>query len=414
MTRLAPLASLALIIAPAIVLVQKRGLVPVGILLALASLVAARQRFGAVARAALAGPAAAALTLAGWAMLSAAWAIGPREALLGGLRLAAMVLLLGSILATVPMAPEAGRRLGRATLAAALAGAALIAVELGFGAPINNAARLFPDPPYTPGVTKPAATFLVLLVGPAMAAAHVEGGLRLALATGLAIAAAVAASTAEAARLAVVFALAGGGLALLRPALVRRALPAGLALVVLAGPPLVQWSAGEAARAGLLPLSAVHRVLIWDHAAERAADRPLLGFGMDAARSLPGGADRPDAARLDRLGIGGEIRAFFETGPSHAVHLLPLHTHSMPLQVRLELGLAGLAVFALFAYRCGRAVAALPSGAALAAGTATAAAASVVSLLSYGVWQHWWWVACALAALPLAAGRDSGDRRFCD
>ena len=208
----------------AIVLVQNRGLVPLGILLALAVLVAARQRLGAVASAAVAGPAAAALALAGWAILSAAWAIGAREALAGGLRLAAMVLLLGSILATVPMAPEAGRRLGRATLAAALAGAALIAVELGFGAPINNAARLFPDPPYTPGVTKPAAALLVLLVGPAMAAAHVEGGLRLALATGLAIAAAVAASTAEAARIAVVFALAGGGLALLRPALVRRAL----------------------------------------------------------------------------------------------------------------------------------------------------------------------------------------------
>jgi len=301
-TRLAPFASLALLVAMAIVLVQNRGLVPLAILLALAALVAARQRFGAVARAAVAGPAAAALALAGWAILSAAWAIGAREALAGGLRLAAMVLVLGVILATVPEAPEARRRLGRAVLAA-------------------------------------------------------------------------------------------GGLALLRPALVRRALPAGLALVVLAGPPVLGEAAAAAARAGLLPLSAVHRLLIWDHAAERAAERPLLGFGMDAARSLPGGADRPDAARLDRLGIEGEIRAFFATGPAHAVHLLPLHTHSMPLQVRLELGLAGLAVFALFAYRCGRAVAALPSGAAFAAGTAAATAASGVGLLSYGVWQHWWWVA---------------------
>jgi hypothetical protein len=390
-TRLAPFASLALLVAMAIVLVQNRGLVPLAILLALAALVAARQRFGAVARAAVAGPAAAALALAGWAILSAAWAIGAREALAGGLRLAAMVLVLGVILATVPEAPEARRRLGRAVLAAALLGDALVAVEFAFGAPINNALRLFPHPPRPRDSAKPAATFLALLVGPAMAAAHAEGGVRLALAAGLAIAAAVAASTAEAARIAVVLALAAGGLALLRPALVRRALPAGLALVVLAGPPVLGEAAAAAARAGLLPLSALHRLLIWDHAAERAAERPLLGFGMDAARSLPGGADRPDAARLDRLGIEGEIRAFFATGPAHAVHLLPLHTHSMPLQVRLELGLVGLALFAVFAYRCGRAVAALPSGAAFAAGTAAATAASGVGLLSYGVWQHWWW-----------------------
>ena len=147
----------------------------------------------------------------------------------------------------------------------------------------------------------------------------------------------------------------------------------------------------------------MHRVLIWDHAAERAADRPLLGFGMDAARALPGGADRPDAARLDRLGVTGAMREFFVSAPPGIGELIPLHTHSMPLQVRLELGLVGLGLLALFAFLAGRAAAALPGRAALAAGTAPAAAAAVVLLLSYGVWQHWWWIACALAAVPLMA-----------
>jgi hypothetical protein len=191
--------------------------------------------------------------------------------------------------------------------------------------------------------------------------------------------------------------------ALAAPAFVRRALPAALALAVLAGPPVLEQVSKAAVRAGMLSLSGVHRTVIWDYAAERAAERPLAGFGMDAARSLPGGRDRPEAARLDRLGVTGALREFFVSAPPGIGERIPLHTHSMPLQVRLELGFVGLGLLALFAFSAGRAAAALPGRAALAAGTAVAASAAVVSLLSYGVWQHWWWVAVALAAVPLAA-----------
>jgi thiamine transporter ThiT len=136
----------------------------------------------------------------------------------------------------------------------------------------------------------------------------------------------------------------------------------------------------------------------------------LAGFGMDAARSLPGGREKPDAARLDRLGITGAQRAFFDAAPRTIVELIPLHTHSMPLQIRLELGFVGLALFAGFAFFGGRAAAALPGRGAFAAGAAVAGAAAVVSLLSYGAWQHWWWVSLALAALPLAVLSARGGR----
>jgi hypothetical protein len=37
------------------------------------------------------------------------------------------------------------------------------------------------------------------------------------------------------------------------------------------------------------PPSAIHRLANWRFAAERIGDRPLLGWGMDASRALPGG-----------------------------------------------------------------------------------------------------------------------------
>ena len=68
-----------------------------------------------------------------------------------------------------------------------------------------------------------------------------------------------------------------------------------------------------------------HRLLIWDFAGKRIAERPLLGWGLDASRAIPGGKEliRPDQKRL------------------------PLHPHDAALQVWLELGLPGAVLFAL-------------------------------------------------------------------
>ncbi|MCU0983566.1 MAG: O-antigen ligase family protein [Acetobacteraceae bacterium] len=392
----------ALALAMPVAIVQNRGLVPLAALMALGSLAMLR-RSGAWRGVLAPGAVLAALALGAWATLSSAWALERGDALLGGVRLLALTAALALVLAAARAMEEREAKAVLASLVAgAVLGALLLLVELRFGAPLNNALRGFPEPPRSAEGTKPAATLLALLSGPAVFAAFRLAGARLAVPVGLAAALAVFASTSEAARLGLLAAIATGGIALAFPALARRALPALLAIAVLAGPPLLDQVAKGATRAGLLPLSAVHRTLIWDYAAERAAERPLVGFGMDAARSLPGGRDNPDAARLDRLGITGAIRGFFDTAPRGMAELIPLHTHSMPLQIRLELGFIGLALFAAFAFFSGRAAASLAGRGAFAAGAAAAGAAVVVSLLSYGAWQHWWWVSVALATLPLA------------
>lgn len=408
MTRPSRLLAAAIVLAVPVALLQNRGLVPLAVLAAAAMVTTLwphRREFARRLRAvAVSGMFLAASALALWGLISAFWAVTPAEAAAAGLRLGGLIAMLAVLAAALGVAGAAEpRTLLRAVLVAALIGSALLALELFAGAPLNNALRGFPDPPRLPDTTKPAATLLAAYAGPAVLAAWTLAGARAALPAALVIAAAVAAGTSEAATLALAAAAAAAGLALAAPALARRALPAALALAVLAGPPVLEQVARAAVRADALPLSAVHRTLIWDHAGERAAERPLAGFGMDSARALPGGRERPDAARLDRLGIGGATRDFFLQAPAGFVELLPLHTHSMPLQVRLELGLVGLVLFALFAFFAGRAVARLPGRAAFAAGAAVAAAAAVVSLLSYGAWQHWWWITLALAALPLAA-----------
>ena len=393
-----------IVLAVPVALIQNRGLVPLAAFGAAAALACLRHRLRALAAAAASGTMLAALALALWATLSAFWAAVPSQALAGGLRLAALVAVVGVLVSAAGLVGEGGARLlGRAMLLAALLCAALLVLELLGGAPLNNALRGFPDPPRLPGTTKPAATLLALCAGPALLAAWHLAGLRAALPASLAIGAAVAASTSEAARLALAAGLAAAAVALAAPALARRALPAALALAVLAGPPLLEQLAKVALRADALPFSAVHRTMIWDYASERAAERPLAGFGMDAARSIPGGGERVEMARLDRFGVTGAKRAFFETAPTAFIQRIPLHTHSMPLQVRLELGFVGLFLFALFAFLAGRAAASLPGRGPLAASAAVAASATIVSLLSYGAWQHWWWIAVGLASLPLAA-----------
>ena len=72
--------------------------------------------------------------------------------------------------------------------------------------------------------------------------------------------------------------------------------------------------------------SAGHRLLIWRFTGARIAERPWLGWGLDAARAVP----------------GGDV----EARPGEK--FLPLHPHNAALQTWLELGVPGAMLFALF------------------------------------------------------------------
>jgi O-antigen ligase len=158
-------------------------------------------------------------------------------------------------------------------------------------------------------------------------------------------------------------------------------------LVAPGGPAIDQIRQG----APMLKESAIHRLIIWRFVADRIAERPVLGWGMDASRAIPGG----EAHASD---------AMPEVKMSGIVTMLPLHPHDAALQWRLELGLPGallcIAIVALALWRIAGSPSTPPPHRALALGCA--AAVLTVAMLSFGAWQAWWlssiWLIAALLA----------------
>jgi O-antigen ligase len=155
----------------------------------------------------------------------------------------------------------------------------------------------------------------------------------------------------------------------------------------------------ERVRASLprLPPSAVHRLVIWRFVAERIGDRPLLGWGMDTSRALPGGKSLVND-------LYPEVRL------NNRAEVLPLHPHDAALQWRLELGVPGtllaLAALTLVLWRLAREP---RRGWRRPLAFGYAASALIVALLSFGIWQAWWlstlWLGAALQA-RLGAGPE--------
>ncbi|HKW53661.1 MAG TPA: O-antigen ligase family protein [Stellaceae bacterium] len=142
-----------------------------------------------------------------------------------------------------------------------------------------------------------------------------------------------------------------------------------------------------------LKASAIHRLVIWRFVADRIAERPLLGWGMDASRAIPGGEmQASDVMPEAKLPLGATM--------------LPLHPHDAALQWRLELGLPGallcVTVLGVVLWRVADSALMVPQRA-LALGYA--AAVLVIAMLSFGAWQAWW-----LSAIWLTAAFVTGAR----
>jgi len=151
--------------------------------------------------------------------------------------------------------------------------------------------------------------------------------------------------------------------------------------------------------------SAAHRLEIWSFVTERIRQRPLTGWGLDAARRLPDGT-RPvvihhcdEAGRPDGIALSNQA--------------LPLHPHNAVLQVWLELGGVGVAlgfgplIFAIWhAFRIPKWR--IPPVQAMIA--ATFAAAVSIGLISFGIWQEWFLSGLfTAAAFVVASARQSAD-----
>lgn len=386
--------AVALAIAPLAVVLQSKAMAPIGLIALLVSVVASWRRDGA-----LPWPHGAVfwagLALGGWGIVSAAWAIEPGRALGTAASIAGMVLLAAAAARALQDCGEAERQRLVLVLAAGLAvGLAAATIDTLSGNAIRAAVRGLKEvPPTLAFGLKPAGSVMALLLPLAVALpwpplwrilAVVLGALVLILLPG------------DTAKIAAVLGLLAAGAAQCLPRLVPRLVGAGLALLIMVMPLLV--ALVPALPLERLPGSALHRMLIWDFTAERIAERPLLGWGMEASREIPGGRDQPSAAALERMRITDPaLRRWF--AEPH-VNVLPLHPHNGALQLWLELGAIGAAIAALLAWWLGVAAARAPSP---TAATGALVSAAVTAMLSFGTWQAWWVVAMLLAAAASAA-----------
>lgn len=342
----------------------------------------------------------AALALAGWGALSAAWAVDPRRALTEALLLGGFFALGAAAAGVVARAEAPARRGLLRWLTFGLAGGVVLAaLDHATGNAVRAAVRGLRDWDVTLSFgLKPAITVFAVLL-PLALAAPIAGWMR-----GLLAVVAVAVALwlpAETAKIAILAGLGAYGLALVLPRVTRAVLAGALALAILAMP-VILGAVLAGAPAGRLPFSAAHRVVIWDFSLARIAERPLAGWGFEASRAIPGGKANATPATLDRLGITDpNQRARFALRNAES---LPLHPHNAPLQLHLELGLVGAALAALLA-----ALLALRARTPSAVGTL--AAAAVVGSLSYGLWQGWWiaLLLVLIAATRALPGQDRED-----
>ena len=139
--------------------------------------------------------------------------------------------------------------------------------------------------------------------------------------------------------------------------------------------------------------SAYSRVDIWLAATGYIQEKPILGYGMDSSRRLPGAQDK-----ILRRYPTVEGRLDWQT----ALERIPLHPHNLFLQLWVELGVVGVILGFVVLAALLRAIAAVPSRMDRALSYGIFATGLAVGLASFGAWQSWWlaalWLTGALAA----------------
>jgi exopolysaccharide production protein ExoQ len=303
-----------------------------------------------------------------WGTASALWSVNPLRSLVVAARLAGLFAV-GLALAAGAGLVAAPRRLAILLFIGMALGIAMVAIELATGGGLSS---LVSDRAYRPTQLNQASIAFALLVLPASALLISLGQAIFATLLASATAMAVYGLAGTAAKAALLAGLAIGFLLhRARPVVAGAALAISVFVTIAA--PLtfarLERVPGLGETADSYKISAGHRLLIWSFAGDRIAERPLTGWGLDSSRAIPGGDDpiRP-----------GEP-------------WLPLHPHNAALQVWLELGVPGAALFALLAAIVWRALARVewPPLFAAAAG-ASLTIAFLCCFATYGIWQEWW------------------------
>jgi O-antigen ligase len=347
-----------------------------------------------------------------WCMGASLWSFRPLSCLVSGLMLGGTIA--GGWIAAVALAriDERGRRLLIQSLAAglAVAGAAMVVCGVIERAHLADIGHVLWD-------MDAATTIVALLVWPVFAWLDHFGRRAAGLVLVLLCLAGVLLSHDLAAKVAFILAILVLGPARLLPKATFPLMAAMAVGLCLAAPwaalslPAPQVSAGWS----WLPSSAHHRLTIWSFAAHHIADKPLVGWGFDSARAIPGGKTRVPVVRMTGCKAEDpliEVPGFDHPVPGDCVtweESLPLHPHDAWLQVWLELGAVGalLVAWGMAAVIWSGARMARPATAA-----ATLAVGLVVCSVSFGAWQSWWlstlWIAAALLLTPADAGSAAG------
>ncbi len=343
---------------------------------------------------------------------SAAWALDAPAALLLAFRLAALfafgVVLVRSLtvlpvtLLSLPLAALAwGLSVTSVVVLADLANGGILAVAMHGVRPGFEVANV-----YSRGATVHAVMLVPLALGLGFG-----GRRRLGLIQLLLGALAILSISSLSAKLALGSGIAAGAIVLAVP-LARWLFPIVLATAV-AGLPFVlpvELTPANACWLAAHKATAMHRIYIWNFAAERIAEHPLLGWGLDAARRIPGGNQEVVVSFCN-----ADLKP---SQPTIINTVMPLHPHNGILQVWLELGgLGALVGFGALLVTLVRAFAARPFGSrpGRAAIAAPAMAGTSVGVISFGIWQEWWIsalflaAAVAVAAARLATAKTTGS-----
>ncbi len=146
-----------------------------------------------------------------------------------------------------------------------------------------------------------------------------------------------------------------------------------LAIALILGAPIFGFLASLATDEALLniPLSWEHRVRMWAYSWEQIAQAPIFGHGFDAVRTYD---------------------ASFTARDGYDITIVSLHPHNAGLHIWTETGVIGAALASLTLaglYKPAQKFAAHKPRALALAGFM--ACLIVISSLTYGVWQYWWW-----------------------
>lgn len=343
-----------------------------------------------------------------WSALSALWSITPERSL--EISLSNTGTVTGAIvlcLYTAGAGTLAIRRIGTAALAGIAIATILVLVELSTMAALNRLAHGNRLPVEQVSIFRNylngSSAVFVMMIWPVTAALGLTGRPKLAAGAGVAL---FVLSFSAAASVAALAALAGAGagiIAAFRPRLYHLLFGASVVAAALLMPLVTDILPQPVTSTTEMKVdpSTNHRLRIWNFATERITERPLLGWGLDSSRAIPGGAELVPMLHLRE--DGKEV--------TYSEQNLPLHPHNIFLQVWLELGAIG-ALFTAAALLAVVREVARTEGAVLRFSSAGALAAAIAfSGLSYSPWQSWWLCTMMFALALLGACRGAPGQR---